>query len=123
MTGDDVDVARAFLEVLRAARQTGDRSALFPFLAEDVKWLTPQRDVRGVEAARDQLTWIKPPGNLDVEYGDPKFSDLGDGYVVSDIHEVYRTKGTGEVAYARDRRIELTIRNGKIARYEMRIVG
>jgi ketosteroid isomerase-like protein len=123
MTADDVAVARTFLDVLRTARQTGDRSALFPLLADDVRWSTPQRDVDGVEAARDQLTWIKPPENLDVEYDDPKLSDLGGGHVVSDIHEVYRTKGTGEFAYARDRRIELTIRDGRIARYEMRIVG
>lgn len=123
MARDDVAVARTFLDVLRAARLTGDRSALFPFLADDVRWSTPQREVDGLEAARDELTWIKPPDHLDVEYDDPTFSDLGDGRVVSDVHEVYRTKGTGEFAYARDRRIELTIRDGKIARYEIRVVG
>jgi hypothetical protein len=32
-------------------------------------------------------------------------------------------KGTGDFAYARDRRVELTIRDGVIARYEMRVVG
>ena len=40
-----------------------------------------------------------------------------------DVHQVYRWKETGEVSYERERRIELTIRDGKIGRYEMRIVG
>jgi hypothetical protein len=39
------------------------------------------------------------------------------------VHEVYRVKGSGEVAYERDRSIELTLREGKVSRYEMRIVG
>jgi hypothetical protein len=39
------------------------------------------------------------------------------------VHEIYRLKETGEVSYERDRRIELTIGDGKVSRYEMRIVG
>ena len=123
MTEPDVDVARTFLDVLRTAAQTGDRSALYPLLADDVEWLTPQRDVEGIEAAQQELTWIKPPDTLELEFDEPNLSDLGGGHVVSDVHEVYRVKGTGEFAYARDRRIDLTIRDGKVARYEMRIVG
>jgi hypothetical protein len=40
-----------------------------------------------------------------------------------EVHEVYRLKRRGEVAYERDRSIELTVREGKVSRYEMRIVG
>jgi hypothetical protein len=123
MTARELDVARTFLDVLKAAAQSGDRTALYPLLAEDVEWSTPQRDVHGLGTAQDDLKWIKPPDNLDVEFDEPELSDLGGGHVVSDIHEVYRMKGTGEFAYACDRRIELTIRDGKVARYEMRIVG
>jgi len=32
-------------------------------------------------------------------------------------------KATGEFAYARDHRIKLWIREGKIARYELRLAG
>jgi hypothetical protein len=39
------------------------------------------------------------------------------------VHETYRVKGSGDFAFARDRRVELTIRDGSIARYEMRVVG
>jgi hypothetical protein len=59
--------------------------------------------------------------NLDIEFGEPEISDLGGGRIVSNVHEIYRMKGTGDFAYARDRRIELTIRDRKVARYEMRV--
>jgi hypothetical protein len=36
--------------------------------------------------------------------------------------EALRAKDTGDFAYSRDRRIELTIRDRKVARYEMRVV-
>ena len=61
--------------------------------------------------------------NLDVELDEPELTDLGGGRIVSDVHETYRVKDTGDYAYACDRRIDLTIRDGKIARYEMRVVG
>jgi hypothetical protein len=123
MSAEDLEFAREFLDVLAAAAKTGDRTALYSLLAHDVEWLTPQRDVRGLEAARTELTWVTPPDNLDLEFNEPELNDLGGGRVVSDVLEVYRMKETGEFAYARDRRIELTIRDGKVARYEMRVVG
>jgi hypothetical protein len=39
------------------------------------------------------------------------------------VRETYRMKETGDFAYARERRIELTIREGMITRYEMRFAG
>src|SRR5207248_3547549 len=110
-------------DVLAEAATTGDRSRVYPLLAPDVAWLTPKRDVHGVDGARDELSWIAPPDNLDVEFGEPRLTDLGDGRIVSDVRETYRVKATGDRAYVRERRIDLTIRDGKIARYEMRVVG
>jgi hypothetical protein len=123
MSAEDLELARAFLDVLATAAKTGDRTALYSLLAHDVEWLTPQRDVHGLDAARKELTWVAPPDNLDLQFNEPELNDLGGGRVVSDVLEVYRMKETGEFAYARDRRIELTIRDGKVARYEMWIVG
>jgi ketosteroid isomerase-like protein len=123
MSAEDLDVAKQFLDVLAAAARTGDREAVYPFLAPDVEWVTPKRDVHGIGEAREQLTWIRPPDNLDVEFSAPEFTDHDDGRITADVHETYRVKGTGDFAYARDRRIDLTIREGKIARYEMREVG
>jgi hypothetical protein len=123
MSAEDLEFAREFLDVLAATAKTGDRTALYSLLAHDVEWLTPQRDVHGLDAAREELTWVTPPDNLDLEFNEPELNDLGGGRVVSDVLEVYRMKETGEFAYARDRRIELMIRDGKIARYQMWIVG
>jgi ketosteroid isomerase-like protein len=123
MGADDLELAKRFLSALATAARTGDREPIYPLLAADVDWITPKRDLHGIDEAHDRLTWISPPEHLEIEFSDPNLTDLGDGRVVSEVHEVYRVKGTGDFAYARDRRIDLTIRDGKIARYEMRIVG
>jgi ketosteroid isomerase-like protein len=119
MSAQDLEVARQFLDVVAAAAKTGERDGLYPLLAPDVEWLTPKRDLHGVA----DLTWIAPRDNLDIEFGEPSLTDLGDGRVGADVHETYRVKATGDYAYACDRRIDLTIRDGKIAHYQMRVVG
>ena len=119
----DLEAARQFLEALAAAAETGNRDAIYPLLAPEVEWVTPKRVLHGIDEIHDQLTWLSPPDKLDVEFGEPELSDLGGGRIVSNIHEIYRMKGTGDFAYARNRQIELTIRDSKVARYEMRIVG
>ena len=83
----------------------------------------PQAILRGIDEIREELTWGSPPDKLDLEFEAGDWRDLGDGRVACDVHQVYRWKETGEVSYERDRRIEVTIRDGKISRYEMRIVG
>lgn len=119
----DLQIAKEFLETLAAAAKTGEREALYPFLAPDVAWLTPQTDLHGIDEVRDRLTWLTPKHRLEIEFEEIGLTDLGEGRVASDVHEIYSMREDGEFAYARDRRIELTIREGKIARYEMRIVG
>jgi ketosteroid isomerase-like protein len=123
VSADDLTLAVQFLSVLATVANTGDRERLYPFLATDVEWLTPRRDLSGIDEVREELTWITAPENLDLDFEVRQMSDLGGGRVVTDVHELYRAKGTGEVAHTRDRRIELTIRDGKVSRYEMRIVG
>jgi hypothetical protein len=123
VSADDLQIAKEFLETLAAAAKTGERDALYPFLAPDVAWLTPQTDLHGIDEVRERLTWLTPKHRLDIEFEETGVTDLGEGRVVSDVHEIYSVKDSGEFAYARDRRVELTIREGKIARYEMRIVG
>ena len=122
MSAGDLGIARQFLAALAEAARTGDRNGLLPLLAQDVEWVTPRRDLGGIDEVREQLTWIAPHRKLDLEF-EQELTDLGDGRVVSAVHENYRMKETGEFAFARDRRIELTIRDERIARYEMRVVG
>jgi ketosteroid isomerase-like protein len=120
---DDVAVAREFLEVLAAGAQTGDLEGVFPFLSVDVEWLTPQRDMRSLGEVREGLARYSPRESLDIDFERQELVDLGDGVVVLDFRELYLTRSTGELAYARERRIQLTVREGKIARYEMRFAG
>jgi ketosteroid isomerase-like protein len=123
MGADDLEIARRFRIALEAAAKSGDREALYPFLAADVEWVTAKRTLHGIDEVKEELIWGSPPENLDLEFEVAEWAELGDGRVVSDVHEVYRVKATGDFAYERKRQIELTIRDGQISRYEMRIVG
>jgi hypothetical protein len=123
VSADDLEIARQFLTALATAANTGERELLYPLLAADIVWVTPQRDLVGIDELREELTWIAAPENFDLEFDVTETNDLGDGRIVTDVHESYRAKGTGAVAHTRDRRIELTIREAKVVRYEMRIVG
>jgi ketosteroid isomerase-like protein len=119
----DLEVARQLLEALARAAKTGDREALYPLIANDVVWSTPLRDLASLEDVRENLSWVSPPDNLDVDFDELELADLGDGRVLAEVRETYRLLGTGQTAYTRRRRIELTIRDGKVARYEMRLAG
>jgi hypothetical protein len=123
MSADDLEIARQFLSTLATVANTGERELLYPFLAADVEWVTPRRDLAGIDEVREELTWITAPENFDLDFEVTQMRDLGGGRIVTDVHELYRIKSTGEVAHTRDRQIELTIRDAKVARYEMRIVG
>jgi hypothetical protein len=123
MSADDLEIARQFLSTLATVANTGERELLYPFLAHDIAWLTPRRDLAGIDEVREELTWITAPENFALEFEATRMSDLGGGRIVTDVHELYRLKSTGEVAHTRDRQIELTIQDAKIARYEMRVVG
>jgi len=123
MSATDLALAREFLDALAVAAMTGESDAVYPLLAPDVEWLTPQVSLSSVGEVREQLRWLTPREHLEIEFEEPELADLGSGRIVTDVHEIYRMRATGEFAYARDRRIELTVRAGKIARYELRFVG
>lgn len=123
MSADDLEIATQFLLALATVANTGEREPLYPFLADDVEWITPRRDLAGLDEVREELTWITAPENFDLEFEATRMDELGDGRIVTEIHELYRSKDTGEVAHTRDRQVELTIRDARITRYEMRIVG
>lgn len=125
VSADDLAVARQFLEALAAAANTGDHDVLYPLLAPDVEWLTPLRSLRGIGEVRDQPSWpwIAPRTNLEIDFQEKETTDLGSGRIVTDFREIYRVRDTGDFAYERERRIELTVRGDKIARYELRFAG
>ena len=123
MSTDVAEIARRFLTAVETAAKTGERDPVYPFLAADVEWVTPQRSLVGVDAIREELTWGNPPDKLDLEFERGDLVELGDGRLASDVRQVYTLKTTGEFAYTRMRRVELTVRDGKVSRYEMRSVG
>lgn len=123
MSDRDLELAREFLGALAVAAKTGEAEAVYPLLAQDVEWLTPQFALSNVGEVRERMEWFSPREQLEVEFGEPELADLGNGRIASDVQEVYRMKDTGEFAYARQRRIELTIHEGVITRYEMRFTG
>lgn len=125
MSAQDLAVARLFFEALASAAQTGDRDGLCPLLASDVEWLTPLRSVRGLGELQSDpgWPWGMPRPTFNVEFEERDTVDLGDGRIVADFREIYRTKESGDFAYARDRQIELTIRGETVARYELRFTG
>jgi ketosteroid isomerase-like protein len=125
MSAQDLAVARLFLDALASAANTGDHEGLFPLLASDVEWRTPLRSLHGVGEVQDQPSWpwIVPRASFEIDFEEKETVDLGDGRIVADFREIYRTKETGDFAYARERKIELTVRGDKISRYEMRFAG
>jgi ketosteroid isomerase-like protein len=123
MSTEIAEIATAFLTALEAAAKTGDRDPVYPFLAPDAEWLTPQRDLVGVDEIRRELTWVNPPDKLDLEFERGELVELGEGRVAVDVGQVYTLRATGEFAYRRLRRVELTVRDGKVCRYEIRSVG
>ena len=123
MSTDIAEIARGFLTALERAAKTGDRDPVYAFLAADVEWVTPQRSLVGLDAIREELTWGNPPDKLDLAFERGELVLLGEGRVASDLRQIYTLKTTGEFAYTRLRRVELTVRDGKVSRYEMRSIG
>jgi hypothetical protein len=52
VSAGDLACARQFLDVLAEAARTGEHDSIFELLAADVEWVTPKRDVRGIDACR-----------------------------------------------------------------------
>lgn len=123
MSSGELALAGRFRLALEEAAKTGDWTGVYPCLAPDVEWITPKRTLTGIDEVEHDLIWGTPPELLDLEFEVGDWVELGEGRLALRVHEIYRMKGSGDFAYERDRRIEITIREGQISRYEMRIVG
>jgi uncharacterized protein (TIGR02246 family) len=119
---EDVEIVRRWREVL-VDDDTEDAAAL---LAPDLEWVVVSGEsLRGIDEVRKYYAGSSSggPENLDVEFDPGELEDLGDGHVSALNHQVYRWKETGELAYERQARIEYTIREGRIVRYEAKLLG
>lgn len=120
MSPGDLEIAMQFGTVLEGVARTGDRAGVYPLLAADIEWFTPRRTLSGVEELKHDRIWGDPPEHLDLGFKVGDWADLGGGRSAVDVRQIYRMKGSGDFAYQRDLHIEVMIRGGKIARYEIR---
>jgi ketosteroid isomerase-like protein len=120
MGADDIAVAERFRSAVVAAFASGDRELVYALFAEDIEYTTPHRTLRGLSEIREKLKWGGELENLDVEREEGRWRDLGDGNVASETRIVQRWKETKEVAATMIIHEQLTVRDGKIARYERR---
>ena len=123
MDAGQLDVATRFRVALEHAAKTGDWTPVYPCLAPDVEWITPKRTLVGIDQVEHDLIWGTPPEHLDLEFEVTDVVDLGAGRTRFDVHQVYRVKDSGDLAYERDLRIEIAIRDDRISRYEIRRLG
>ena len=63
-----LDVATRFRTALEHAAKTGDWTLVYPRLAPDVEWVTPQRTLIGIDEVEHDLIWGAPPEHLDLEF-------------------------------------------------------
>ena len=123
MPASDLDTAQQFQSAVEAAFRTGDFEPVVVLLAPDVECITPQHSVYGIEAMIEELSRARPVERLEVELENGDWKRRGDGRYSREIRALFRSKETGELSYSRDRSFELTIRAGKVSRYEMRFDG
>jgi ketosteroid isomerase-like protein len=123
MATADLELAERFRAALEAAVRTGDREGVYELLAPDVTWVTPQRSLSGLDEMRRDWSWASSPDTFDYDFEDGAWVEEDDQRVACDVQEVYRLKTTGEFAYRRTVRVELTIRDSKINRYELSVVA
>jgi hypothetical protein len=119
----DQDVRTRFPTALEHAAKTGDWTSVYPCLAPDVEWVTPQRTLVGIDEVEHDLIWGVPPEHLDLEFEVTNVAEVGGDTTRFAVHQVYRLKDSGDFAYERDLLIEIVVREDRISRYEIRFVG
>jgi hypothetical protein len=119
----DLETAQQFQSAVEAALNTGDFGQVVPLLAPDVECITPQLSLYGVEAMVEELNRQRPSERFEIEFESGDWKRVGDGRYSREIRVLVRRKETGELSYSRDRSFNLTIRAGKVSRYEMRFDG
>ena len=119
MSNADLELARRFANALGSR----ELEAICAFLAGDAEWVTDRRTLRGLSEIRGKLGEKSGESheNLDPEVGSVEWDDGEDGRVVCRYRFSLLWKQTGEVAAASNVREEVTIRGGKIVRYERRM--
>jgi hypothetical protein len=120
MSSADLDIAQEFRSALEAALDTGDFGVVVALLAPDVECVMPQHVLNGVDAFTEELSRVRPSGRFGIDFEDGDWNDRGGGRFSCEVRALYRSKVSDDLSYSRDRSFELTIRDGKVSRFEMR---
>lgn len=117
MATDDLELARRLHEAMDVGLD-----AVCALLCDDAEYVTDRRTLRGLAEIRERLGERSGESleNLDREFSVGEW-ERGDGAVVCRSRVVLRWKETGEVATATDVYEAVTVRDGKILRYERRV--
>jgi hypothetical protein len=120
MSVSDLDIAEQFRSAAEAGLRTGDFEPVAAFLAPDVECVMPQHSLEGPEALVEELSRTRPSERFDVDFENGNWKDRGNGRFYCQIRALYLSKVSDDLSYSRDRSFELTIRDGKVSRFEMR---
>jgi hypothetical protein len=116
----DLDIAQQFRAAAEDALRTGDFEPVVALLAPDVDCVMPQHSVQGVDALVEELSRVRPSERFDVEFENGDWKSLGKGRFSCEIRALYLSKVADDLSYSRDRSFQLTVRDGKVGRFEMR---
>jgi ketosteroid isomerase-like protein len=120
VSAPDLDIAQQFQAAAGDALQTGDFEPVVALLAPDVELAMPQHSLQGPDALVEELSRVRPSERFDVELEGGDWKPLGNGRVSCEIRVHYLSKVSEDLSYSRNRSFELTIRDGKVSRFEMR---
>ena len=117
MGTEDLELARR----LHKAMDVG-LDAVCALLCDDAEYVTDRRTLRGLAEIREKLGERSGETleNLERDFSSGEW-EHADGAVVGRSRVVLRWKETGEVATSTDVIETVTVRDGKVARYERRV--
>jgi len=119
----DVDIAQQFQAAAETGLQTGDFEPVAALLAADVECVMPQHTVHGVDALVEELSRARPSERFDMEFESDDWKAAGTDRLTCEIRVLYQSKVSDDLSYSRDRSFDLTIRDGKVSRFEMKFAN
>jgi ketosteroid isomerase-like protein len=120
MSTPDLDIAQQFRSAVEAALSTGDFEPVVALLASDVECVLPQHTLQGADALVEELSRVRPSERFDVDFENGDWTSARGGRLACQVRALYLSKVSDDLSYSRDRSFELTIRDGKVSRFEMR---
>jgi ketosteroid isomerase-like protein len=120
MPAPDLDTAQQFQSAAEDALRTGDFEPVVALLAPNVECVMPVHTLQGAEALIGELSRARPGESFDLEFESGDWKLLGDGRCFCELRVSYRSKVADHLSYSRDRSFALTVRDGKVSRFEMR---